>query len=380
VSPTTVSDTGAPGDRAIAPPRDRAGQAGPLPTPGSDPSALWAFGVHGISLHQYVRWADDAGVFVALADGSALPEEVAARSTLSPWGAEALIGVLAAMRLVERDGPRVRLAAVARDYLDRRGPFYLGPVLYGGLAAPLPPRLSKDESPRRYSRFTYSWRDHLRYRWGKPQQFGRPEQLAAQHRRNLPVNSVAVATGLFDGLRHIADVGGGSGAFAIPLALRDPALRVTLVELPRALPHVTRFLQPHGLTDRVLLRGLNVHDRPWPLEDVDAVLFGNFLHFCDDDECLDVLRESHRLLPMGGRVFVHEMLWNDYRDGPLLTGLWNFWMATISAGRQRTRQEFANLLARAGFALTTVQETVSHFTLLVGTKRVSGRAVPVGSR
>lgn len=342
----------------------------PLLVPQSDPSGLWALGVHGISLHQYLGWADAAGVFVALGDGAALTtDEVAARTTLSPSGADAFIAVICALRLAVRDGDGVRLTPMAREYLDRRSPFYLGPSLYGGLSADLPAQLGKGQPRRRYSLFTYSLRDRLRYlRRRKPQQFGRPEQLAAQHRRNLPVNTVAVATGLFDGVRNLADIGGGSGAFAIPLALAYPAMQITLVDLPRALPHVPKYLQPHGLAGRIALRGLNVHDIPWPLEGCDAILFGNFLHFCDDTECLDLLRESHRLLPPGGRVFLHELLWNDQRDGPVLTALWHFWMATISSGRQRTRAEIAQLLARAGFTSITARPTISDFTLVVATK------------
>jgi hypothetical protein len=268
---------------------------------------------------------------------------------------------------VSRAGDRFQPSDVAREYLDRRRPYYLGPSLYGTLMAPLPPQLTKGQAIRRYSRFTHSLRDRLRYLRGKPQQFGRPEQLAAQHRRNLPNNTAAVATGLFAGVRHLVDIGGGSGAFAIPLALASPSMRITLVDLPRALPHVGPFLRPYGLEHQIEQVGFNLHDTPWPLAGCDAVLFGNILHFCDDDECLDLLRESHRLLPRGGRVFVHEMLWNDEKDGPILTALWNFWMATISSGRQRTQAELVDLFTRASFTTTAVKPTLGGFTLLVAT-------------
>jgi hypothetical protein len=62
------------------------------------------------------------------------------------------------------------------------------------------------------------------------------------------------------------------------------------------------------------------------------------------------------------------MLWNDQRDGPLVTALWNFWMTTISSGRQRTRSELAALLHRAGFDEPAVVPTAGGFSLLVSRK------------
>jgi ubiquinone/menaquinone biosynthesis C-methylase UbiE len=335
-----------------------------LPLPVNDPEPLWAFGVHGVPLTQYLRWADDAGLFIALADGGSLTaESVAARTGLTERGAGALLGVLCSVRLVSLAGGAYRLTDVAREFLDRRQPYYLGPSLYGMLHAPLPPQLRTGEPVRRYSQFTGTLTDTLRY-LRKKNQFGRREQLASQHRRNLPVAIAAVRTGLFDGVRHVADIGGGSGAFAIPLALAYPALRITLCELPRALRHIPAFLNPHGVADRVRLLGFNMHKGPWPLDGCDAVLFGNMFHFCDDDECLELLAESRRVLPPGGRVLVHEMLWNDGRDGPVATALWDFWMATMSSGRQRTRAELHALLSQSGFSPAREAPTLAGFTLV----------------
>ena len=340
-----------------------------LPIPVNDPQSLWAFGVHGLPVAQYLRWADDAGLFVAMVDAGGLTvQEVAARTWLTERGAEAFLGVLRSVRVASVNGEVHRLAEVACEYLDKRKPYYLGPSLYGMLNAPFPPQLRKGEPIRRYSQFTGTIADTLRY-LRKTNQFGRREQLHAQHRRNLPVAVAAARSGVFDGVQRLADIGGGSGAFAIPLALAYPAMRITLLELPRALRHIPGFLAQYSLTDRIQLVGFNMHGGPWPVEGCDGVLFGNIFHFCDDDECLHLLAESYRILPSGGRVFVHEMLWNDGMDGPVATALWNFWMTTISAGRQRTRAEIHALLSRDGFVPTCETPTLAGFTLMVAERR-----------
>jgi len=231
------------------------------------------------------------------------------------------------------------------------------------LNTPLPRRLQKGERVRRFSKVTHSLWDRFRFA-RRRNQWGRPERLLVQHSRNLPAAVVAVRAGHFTGVRHLCDIGGGSGVFAIPLALDYPDLRITLVELPRALPHIRRFLEQYRLAERVGLRGLNAHQTPWPPIGCDAILFGNFLHFCDDEECLQLLRESARQLPSGGRLFIHEMLWNDRKDGPLATALWNFWLTSVSAGRQRTFGELAVLVRGAGFQEPTVVPTAGSFSLV----------------
>ena len=368
ISVLAAEPAGVSSHQAVARTEEQPRAVDSVPRLVTDPATLWEFGVHGIPLVQYMKWADDVGLFVALADAdmSSL-DEVVARTPLTVRGADALLGVLCSLKLASRVEGGFALEAVAHEYLDRREPYYLGPSLYGALRAPLPPQLLKGQAVRRYSQFTGTVRDFLRY-VRKKNQFGRIEQLLAQHRRNLPVNTIAARSPQFSSVRHLVDIGGGSGAFAIPLALEHPLLRITLVELPRALKHIPRFLEPHGVADRVHLLGLNVHTVPWPITGCDAILFGNVLHFCDDEECLTLLRESSRLLPSGGRVFVHEMLWNEHKNGPVATALWNFWLTTMSAGRQRTMAEIGELCSQAGLRRTCSEYTAGGFTLLTAAK------------
>jgi ubiquinone/menaquinone biosynthesis C-methylase UbiE len=243
----------------------------------------------------------------------------------------------------------------------------VGEALYGMLNAQLPKRLKKGAGPRHFSKTTGTFWYWIRY-LRSTTTWGRPERLRIQHSRNFPAAIVAARSGHFTGLKHLLDIGGGSGVFAVPLALENPDLRITLVELPNALPNVRKFLQKYSVETRIELKGCNVHLTPWPLDDCDGILFANFMHFCSDEECLSMLKESNRLLPRGGRLLLHEMLWNDNKDGPLVTALWNFWVTSISAGRQRTKTEFADLLIRSGFQAPVVFETCGGFSLIVSTK------------
>jgi acetylserotonin N-methyltransferase len=234
---------------------------------------------------------------------------------------------------------------------------------------PIPPGLQKGEKPRRFSQITHTFWYWLRFVKKSAIFWGKPERLLVQHSRNFSASVVASESKHFQSIKHLVDIGGGSGVFAIPLALRYPQLRISLMELSRVVPNIESFLRPYGVTDRVSLVGHDMHKTPWPLMDCDAFLFANILHFCDDTECLNLLRESFRLLPTGGRVMLHEMLWNEQKTGPLVTAYWNFWLISVSAGRQRTEREFVELLVKSGFSEPVVEKTLGGFSLLVSHKR-----------
>src|SRR5690606_19847294 len=107
--------------------------------PTADLDRLWNMGLAGAPLVQYLKWADDLDIFLRLAGGRSLTlQEVAAASGLSVRGAEALLGVLSALKVTQHPDGKYRLTALAEDYLVRGGPYYVGPSLYGMLRARLP--------------------------------------------------------------------------------------------------------------------------------------------------------------------------------------------------------------------------------------------------
>ena len=340
----------------------------PLQTPLGDPAPLFSLGVLGIPIVQYLRWAESAGLFTFMArQEDVSPDALVAHTALNRRGVDAFLGVLCGLNLVVRHGDdRYALTAAAREHLDPTSAFYVGLSLHGMLKDEIPRRMLKGARPRRFSENIGTLWDKVQY-WRNPNQWGRPERLRIQHSRNFSPAVVAARTGMFDGIRHLVDIGGGTGVFSIPLALDRPDVRLTLVDLPRSLPHIKTFLRAYGVEDRVELTGFDVHQRPWPLPECDGILFGNFMHSCADDECRVLLRESFEHLLPGGRVLLHEMLWNEQKDGPLVTALWNFWMISVSAGRQRTAAELAALLSETGFSDVAVVPTAGCFSLVTAT-------------
>lgn len=198
--------------------------------------------------------------------------------------------------------------------------------------------------------------------------FGSPVRLSNQHARNLPACAAAVRTGEFANVRCLVDIAGGSGTLCIPLALEYSQMRIVLTELPRALPNVRPFLEEHGLENRIELLGVDVFSYPWPLPPCDGIFIGNFLHGFDDEHCRRVCPEAFERLTPGGRIWIHEMIWNENKDGPLMTAMCNATMRSGGAGRQRTATELKSLLRSAGFIGSYVVPTAGAFALVAARK------------
>jgi SAM-dependent methyltransferase len=203
------------------------------------------------------------------------------------------------------------------------------------------------------------------------------DRLRMQHARNFAAGVVGARSGKFAGVRHLVDVAGGTGPFAIPLIKDNPDIRITLVDRPEAMEGIREFVTAHGVADRIELVGFSVFDDEWKtkLPACDGVLFGNFFHMWNDEKCRFLARQAFDVLAPNGRVFLHEVCWNDTKDGPLVTALWHANMkhwgqgGSSGDGAQRTIAELEAILASAGFVEHEHGATAGNFTLLSAKKR-----------
>jgi acetylserotonin N-methyltransferase len=98
------------------------------------------------------------------------------------------------------------------------------------------------------------------------------------------------------------------------------------------------------------------------------MFIGNFLHGYPDDICRRLCLEAFRCLLPGGKLWIHEMIWNENRDGPLITALMHAGMRSGTPGRQRTAKELTDFLLAVGFVDPYVLPTAGAFALIVGRK------------
>lgn len=339
-----------------------------LTPPAGDDRFIWDVWLS--SLHfPALTVADELGLFPLLASTPATAEEIGDKLALGPRGSEALLGILTALGFLAQHQGRFHLTEVARTYLLPDSLYYYGPalrlfreqpVVHATLRATL-----QGEKP---------YLDEKRGKITDAMEAGdlSPEKAEALtnvvYSYSLPAAIGVARQGNFTGVQRLLDVGGGSGCFCIALAQRHAQMHFTVLELPTVCPLTQKYIAKYGFEDRITTLAANMFRDAWPAGH-DAILLSNVLHMWDRETCLRLVRRSYEALPPGGRIYLHEMLLNETKDGPLAATGFSLISFTISwQGKQYSATELAGILQEAGFTNIAVTLTSTYYSLMSAMK------------
>ncbi|EIW80747.1 S-adenosyl-L-methionine-dependent methyltransferase [Coniophora puteana RWD-64-598 SS2] len=113
----------------------------------------------------------------------------------------------------------------------------------------------------------------------------------------------------FPEVSTVVDVGGGIGAFSLPLARTHKNVKITIHDLPEALVQARDIWAnecPEAVKeDRVEFKELNFFTQV-PVKGKDIYYLRNIIHDWPDDEALLILRNVREALGPNSRVLVHD--------------------------------------------------------------------------
>lgn len=337
-----------------------------LEPPTCDDRAIWDLWLSRLELPA-VTVADEVGLFTLLAGDEATAPEVATRLALGARGAEALLAATAALGLVGHRGGRFGLAEPARQFLLAGGDFYWGAMLQRNR----PSTLHQDllDALRRDADPGEAPDARLAARWASGQIDAAQARgtTAAMHAHSFPAAVGVARHGDFAGVKRLLDVAGGSGCFSIALAQRHPDLRCTVMELPEVGRVAEEYIARYGVAAQVETHAANMFADLWP-PGHDAVFFSNIFHDWDVARCRHLVAQSFAVLPSGGRIYLHEILLADTRDGPLPAALFSLAMLIANYGKQFTFGELASLLSEGGFRDVRAALTYGYYSLVSARK------------
>jgi hypothetical protein len=156
----------------------------------------------------------------------------------------------------------------------------------------------------------------------------------------------ALASYDFSPLSHVCDVGGGHGYMLCRLLTKYPHLRGTVLEREAVLADSARlWADKLGVGSRCqYVAGDMFAAAP----EADAYMMKLILHDWNDEECVRILANQRRAVAPGGRVFIVEHVIPD-PSTPHFSKLFDIHMMCWGTGRERTQEEYAALLERAGW-------------------------------
>jgi hypothetical protein len=108
------------------------------------------------------------------------------------------------------------------------------------------------------------------------------------------------------------------------------------------------------------------HD-PWP-KGYDGIFFSNIYHDWDRKRCEFLTKRSFEALPSGGRIFLHEMLLDDTKDGPATASLFSMNMCFFTEGKQFSGGELRAMLEAAGFRDVSITHSYAYYSIVSARK------------
>ena len=188
-----------------------------------------------------------------------------------------------------------------------------------------------------------------------------PERLASTHRAFAAYarHDYATLPQVWDFGIHdtILDAGGGTGELAFALLRNNPHLNAIVMDRPEV---AALFDAPRDVGDRCRFVSGNLFRR-WPTPS-DAVVLSRVLHDWADADARRILERAREAMPAGGSLYVVEMIPDEFTGSG---GLLDLNMLVMTGGRERTVNEFKELLAEAGFVLRRVVPTQTVNNLMV---------------
>lgn len=315
--------------------------------------------------------ADELGVFRALGDAPLTTGELAAALEVEVHPLSILLAALASSDLIEKRGDKWRALPPARTWLHPEAEGYWGGFLLGfrergPLHAQLLEAMKTGKRPTSFKSGAPEW------------ERGAMSAEAAQriasfmHSHSMAPARGAAAQAVFGEVRHLMDVGCGSGVYGIEIARAHPNLRVTLMDLAAMADEAATYVARAGMQDRVGTAGVNMFTEDWPQggsDGPDAHLFCNVFHDWSVETNSLLAKKSFDALPSGGRIFLSEILMDDDGTGPWHAAAFSLLMLVGTLGKQYSLPEFREILEGAGFTQVEAVRTGGGYYSLVSARK-----------
>ena len=150
----------------------------------------------------------------------------------------------------------------------------------------------------------------------------------------------------FSNVNTVCDVGGGQGHLLCSLLVKYPHIKGTVIELDSVIKNNDLlWAEKMGVKDRCSYVGGNMFSK---VPAADAYIMKMILHDWSDDECVKVLSNIYNAASENGRILIAEHLVPGPEE-PHFSKLFDIHMMCVATGKERTVEEYADLLKKTGW-------------------------------
>jgi hypothetical protein len=170
----------------------------------------------------------------------------------------------------------------------------------------------------------------------------------------------------FKKYKQIVDIGGGHGALLAAVLKTAPKAHGILCDPLDARESARVLLNKAGVLNRVDIRTKLAYLSPGVLpKGADMYILKHVLHAFEDTTCLSLLSEVAKAMNPHGRVLILEYLVSNVHRGAIFD---MEMLVTTLGGKERTADEFKDLMDRSGLSLFRIIPTKSPLVILEAEK------------
>lgn len=278
-------------------------------------------------------------VFTAIGKDEITDSDVAKKIGGDERATTKLLDALVAMNLLEKNQNKYGNSAASQNFLSKESPRYIGHIIMH--------HHHLLESWHQLDRAVLSGKP-VRARASVSSEEWRESFLMGMFNLAMNLAPQVSATADLSNRRHLLDLGGGPGTYAIHFCKANSNLRATVYDLPTTRPFAEKTIAKFGLSDRVDFQEGDYleQDIPWKY---DVAWLSQILHGEGPEECRSIIKKTAAALEPGGLIMVHDFILNDSMDGPLFPALFslNMLLGTVS-GQSYSQQQITEMLTEAG--------------------------------
>lgn len=176
-------------------------------------------------------------------------------------------------------------------------------------------------------------------------------------------NEAILAKYDFSPIKRMVDIGGGHGGLITSILKANPSMTGVLFDAPVVIEGAMPRLQASGVGDRVeAVAGDFFKQVP---AGADGYILKWIIHDWDDDRATTILKNIRSGIASDGRVLIADVVLPESSE-PHFGKFFDLNMLVMTGGKERTANQFEQLLKKSGFQLTNVVSTESPFSIVEG--------------
>jgi len=270
--------------------------------------------------------------------------------------AQALVSMCASIGLLDVDGNQCfSLSKEAKNFLDSKSPYFIGDLLNI--------HLENKDVILSYDAFKQA------ILTGKPQVYEGKDLFQtneierdktikftkAMHAKSQASAEFWPSVVDLSSSSLFLDIGGGSGVHSIAAVKEWPNLKAIVFDKSEVCDIAAEFIEKEKLDSQISLLIGDMWRDAYP--DADIHYLCDILHDWSLKQVEFLIEKSFAFLHENGQIVIHELLFNDKKDGPLSVSMSNLSMLMWTDGQQLSKQELSFLMKKAGFSEISISNT-----------------------